>query len=271
MGPVQFPAVQVQVELPVVGATPSIEETVNPAAPVFTEPLQVTPPTVQDTALPAQFWLQVAPALAVPQAPVASQAKVAEPVFPLVEVTATALPGAAEAAFPAQVRPLAVQLIEPAAHGLETQVDEAPLTQLPFVQVNDAFPVRPLLEATAEVAPLSAAPTGPSQITPGALVQDTVPPLQGMGESVPEATGTQLGMGVLTDHWVPAGHEKPGLTGGVSAAWATVAAQNSAAAQRLMKFFIRNMVVIRGRFSYPPQFNHTLTLMQTCFAQLSMI
>lgn len=239
LGPVQFPALQVQPELPVVGATLSIADTVEPAVPVFTEPLQVTPPTVQVTALPAQFWLQLAPALAAPQAPVASQAKVAEPVFPLVEVTATALPGAAEAAFPEQVRPLAVQLIEPAAHGLETQVDEAPFTQLPFVQVNDALPVRPLLEATADVEPLSAAPTGPSQITPGALVQDTIPPLQGIGESVPEATGTQLGMGVLTDHWVPTGHEKPGLMAGVSeaTAWVIAEARTSDAAAAKLKSF----------------------------------
>lgn len=239
LGPVQFPALQVQPELPVVGATLSITDTVEPATPVFTEPLQVTPPTVQVTALPAQFWLQLAPALAAPQAPVASQVKVAVPLFPLVELTATALPGTAEAALPEQVRPLAVQLKAPAAHGLETQVDEAPLTQLPFVQVKDALPVRPLLAVTADVAPLIAAPTGPSQITPGALVQDTVPPLHGIGEFVPDATGTQLGIGVFTDHWVPAGHEKPGLMAGVSEATAGVitAARTSAAAAAMLKSF----------------------------------
>lgn len=238
LGPVQFPALQVQLELPVVGATLSDAATVEPAAPVPTEPLQVMPPTVQVTAFPAQFCAQVAPALAAPQAPVASQAKVAEPVFPLVEDTETALPGAVEAALPEQVRPLAVQLTAPAAQGLETQVDDAPLVQLPFVQVKEALPVRPLLAVTVDVTPLMAAPTGPSQITPGALVQETVPPLQGIGESVPPPTGTQLGIGVFTDHCCPAGQAKPGLMAGVSEATAGVitAARISAAAAKLKSF-----------------------------------
>ena len=86
------------------------------------------------------------------------------------------------------------------------------------MQVNEAFPVRPLVEVTAAVTALSAAPIGPLQLTPGALTQLTVPPLQGEGEFVPPPAGTQLGMGVLTDQSMPGGQENPLGAGAPSAA-----------------------------------------------------
>lgn len=204
-------------ELPTPALVLEVRETDWPGVPAGRLPEQegpeLPPPNEAPdhvTVLAAQLWLHVAPGLTLPQAPVGSQVNWAEPWLPLVEVTATVPPGVIAAAAPEHARPPTVQDWAPAEQGAETQVAAPDLDQVPFAQVKELLPVRPLLAVTSDVTPFSAALTGPSQTTPGAVVQLSVPPLQGMGELVPPTEGTQLGIGVFTDHCMPAGQEKPG-------------------------------------------------------------
>lgn len=218
-------------ELPTPALVLEVRETDWPGVPAGRPPEQEGPELPPPNEAPdhvavlaPQLWLHVAPGLTLPQAPVGSQVNWAEPWLPLVEVTATVPPGVMAAAAPEHVRPPTVQDWAPAEQGAETQVAAPDLDHVPFAQVKELLPVRPLLAVTSDVTPFSAALTGPSQTTPGAVVQLSVPPLQGMGELVPPTEGTQLGIGVFTDHCMPAGQEKPGWMDGVVAAWPVSAA-----------------------------------------------
>lgn len=136
----------------------------------------------------------------------------------------------------------------PAAHGAAVQEEAPVLVQVPFVQVKFALPVLVLVEDTVLTMPSSAAPTLAWQVTPGAPVQDTVPPLQGIGDAVPPADGTQAG-GVALDHRKPAGQSNPGAAmPGLPRAtpWPIAVVAHSKAAKEKRVFFMNLFEWIDG-------------------------
>ena len=140
-----------------------------------------------------------------------------------VEATAEVEPAAVVAMVPEQVWPPTVHDFVPAAQGAAVQEDDPVFTHAPLVQVKVALPELPLLDDTVLATPSSAADTLAPHVTPGAPDHETCPPLHGIAAAVPPTEGTQLGMGVFTDHWYPAGHPKPGLAVGVPVAVCAVA------------------------------------------------
>lgn len=254
------PALHEKEAVPVVGEPLSVSVTEPPEATDDAPALQVLPEAVHVRfAVGHGGGVQVAPGPAACHTPVTLHAKLALPTLPLLDASVVLLLASVAPAAAEQVTPPTVQLRVPPAQGAAMQLDAPDCTQLPFVHVKLAFPVLVLLEMTAFTALCSPAPTGAVQLTPGAPTQLTVPPLHGIGELLPPADGTQLGIGVSTDHRMPGGHAKPGLRLGLPSAarlgvvppptvCARAGADNmtsAAAASPPSKVFIRSMMLVR--------------------------
>ena len=176
------PALHENEALPVVGAPLSVSVTEPPEATDHAPALQALPPAVQVRfAAGHGGGVQLAPGPAACHVPVTLHAKLALPTLPLLDASVVLLLASVAPAAAEQVTPPTVQLRVPPAQGAAMQLDAPDCTQLPFVHVKLAFPVLVLLEMTAFTALCSPAPTGAVQLTPGAPVQLTVPPLHGIG------------------------------------------------------------------------------------------
>lgn len=121
------------------------------------------------------------------------QLKVAEPMFPLVDVTLNEPPLLTAPAAPEQLLPPTDQLRVPPEHpgtaGAAQEADDGPIHD-PAEQLNDADPLLPLLDVTTTEPPLATDEAVPEQLS-APTDHPSVPPLQ--------PPGTQLGFDVDQD------------------------------------------------------------------------
>lgn len=197
LGPVQVPAEHEYVADP---RFPFVEPTdaLLPSEVSGTVPEQMVPPTDQ-LAVPEAQELGGGGGGVVQEAPKGPlhdpevQLKVADPVFPLEDVTLNEPPLLTAPAAPEQLLPPTDQLNvppeQPGAAGAAHDGDEGPIHD-PAEQLNDAEPLLPLLDVTMTEPPLATDDAVPEQLS-APTDQASVPPLQ--------PPGTQLGFDVDQD------------------------------------------------------------------------